>query len=64
MYRLSLEVPSTQPPVEPDPEPIGPEIPDTPIDPPDPEPLGPEMPDPQPPVVPDPTPGGPEPTPV
>ena len=48
----TLEVPEPQPPVGPHPEPVGPEIPDSPIDPPGPDPDGPSVPEPSPPVEP------------
>ena len=64
----TLEITEPAPPVGPDHDPAGPEIPDTPIDPPEPDPAGPTTPDPSPPeqpqvdppVVPETDPKGPE----
>jgi hypothetical protein len=48
-----LEIADPIPPVGPDPEPVGPTLPDAPIDPPGPDPAGPDTPDPSPPEGPD-----------
>jgi hypothetical protein len=56
MLRVLSEVPEPQPPVGPDTDPVGPEIPDGPVDPPEPAPDGPVEPEPAPPVEPTPDP--------
>lgn len=51
MHSPTLEITEPAPPVGPDP--VGPTIPDSPIDPPEPAPAGPDIPEPSPPEQPD-----------